>query len=237
MAKRYLLLEINKSLIIPLKEETEEVLLILKRFSQYLEPDTELIVVLDSDSDPTYKILKNSDLNIIILLSEFHPGASNAIKYGISKCNGKFVCIAMGDGSDDPTQVEDLLSMVERGLSISVASRYSKGGEFVGKKDIKYFLSKYSGRLLYYLFRVGTKDPTNMFKAYDKNFLQEINIESTVGFTLGLELIVKAKLKRKSIGEIPTVWIDRTFGESKFVLSKFIPKYLVWVKRLILKRI
>jgi dolichol-phosphate mannosyltransferase len=230
-------LEINKSLIIPLKEETKEVLVILRRFLQYLKTDTELIVVLDSDQDPTYEILKNSDLNIIILLSEFDPGASNAIKYGISKSSGKFICIAMGDGSDDPTQVEDLLLLVERGLSISVASRYSKGGEFVGKKDIKYFLSKYSGRLLYYFFRIGTKDPTNMFKAYDKNFLQEITIESSVGFTLGLELVVKAKLKRKSIGEIPTVWIDRTFGESKFVLRKFIPKYLVWVKKLIMKKI
>ena len=230
-------MEINKSLIIPLKEETEEVLVILKRFLQYLKIDTELIVVLDSDQDPTYEILKNSDLNIIILLSEFDPGASNAIKYGISKSSGKFICIAMGDGSDDPTQVEDLLLLVERGLSISVASRYSKGGEFVGKKDIKYFLSKYSGRLLYYFFRIGTKDPTNMFKAYDKNFLQEISIESSVGFTLGLELVVKAKWKRKSIGEIPTVWIDRTFGESKFVLRKFIPKYLVWVKKLIMKKI
>ncbi len=230
-------MEINKSLIIPLKEETKEVLVILRRFLQYLKTDTELIVVLDSDQDPTYEILKNSDLNIIILLSEFDPGASNAIKYGISKSSGKFICIAMGDGSDDPTQVEDLLLLVERGLSISVASRYSKGGEFVGKKDIKYFLSKYSGRLLYYFFRIGTKDPTNMFKAYDKNFLQEITIESSVGFTLGLELVVKAKLKRKSIGEIPTVWIDRTFGESKFVLRKFIPKYLVWVKKLIMKKI
>ena len=74
-----------------------------------------------------------------------------------------------------------------------------------------------------------------MFKAYDKNFLQEINIESTVGLP-GLELIVKAKVKTKSIGEIPTVWIDRTLGNLN-LLSKFIPKYLVWVKRLILKRI
>jgi len=33
----------------------------------------------------------------------------------------------MGDGSDDPSQVEELLMLVERGLSIAVASRYSRG--------------------------------------------------------------------------------------------------------------
>ncbi len=227
---------INKSLIIPLKNETKEVITIIKRFKQFLHEDTELIIVLDDEKDPTFKILKNSTLDIKILISELEPGASNAVKYGISKCNGKFICIAMGDGSDDPTQVEELLLLVERGLTVAVASRYSKGGQFVGKKGIKYLLSKYSGKLLFHFFRVGTKDPTNMFKAYDKKFLDEIKIESSVGFTLGLELIIKAKLKSKNIGEIPTIWIDRTFGESKFSLRKFIPKYLFWVTKLVTRR-
>ena len=132
--------------------------------------------------------------------------------------------------------VEELLLLVERGLTVAVASRYSKGGQFVGKKGIKYLLSKYSGKLLFHIFRVGTKDPTNMFKAYDKKFLDEIKIESSVGFTLGLELIIKAKLKSKNIGEIPTIWIDRTFGESKFSIRKFIPKYLFWVMKLVTRR-
>lgn len=227
---------INKSLIIPLKNETKEVITIIKRFKQFLHEDTELIIVLDNEKDPTFKILKNLTLDIKILISELEPGASNAVKYGISKCNGKFICIAMGDGSDDPTQVEELLLLVERGLTVAVASRYSKGGQFVGKKGIKYLLSKYSGKLLFHIFRVGTKDPTNMFKAYDKKFLDEIKIESSVGFTLGLELIIKAKLKSKNIGEIPTIWIDRTFGESKFSIRKFIPKYLFWVMKLVTRR-
>ena len=54
----------------------------------------------------------------------------------------------MGDGSDDPRQVEDLLLLVQRGLSVAVASRYSRGGQFVGNKNFKYLLSKYSGFFL-----------------------------------------------------------------------------------------
>ena len=76
---------INKSLIIPLKEESEEVIEILSNFIDYLKDDTELIVVLDSEQDPTYKFLKNSNLNIQILISTLGPGASNAINYGINK--------------------------------------------------------------------------------------------------------------------------------------------------------
>ena len=63
----------------------------------------------------------------------------------------------MGDGSDDPKQVEELFLLIERGLTVAVASRYIKNGQYIGKKGLKYFLSKYAGVLLYYLFRIGTK--------------------------------------------------------------------------------
>ncbi len=229
-------MEINKSLIIPVKEEGIEVLEILANFLEHLKNDTELLVVIDSIEDKTHEIIKNSALDIKIVINNLGPGVSNAINSAISECKGKHICIAMGDGSDDPRQVEDLLILIQRGLSVAVASRYSRGGQFVGNKNLKYILSKYSGFFLNLLFRVGTKDPTNMFKAYDKNFLQEVKIESDVGFTLGLEMIVKAKLYKRMVGEIPTIWIDRAFGTSKFNFQSFLPKYLYWVGRLMLRK-
>ena len=49
-------------------------------------------------------------------------------------------------------------------------------------------------------------------------------------------MIVKGKLKRKKIREIPTIWTDRTFGESKFDMKKFIPSYIYWVRRLLFRK-
>jgi dolichol-phosphate mannosyltransferase len=229
-------LEITKTLIIPLKEETLEVINILEQFLNNLKEDTELLVVLDSEKDSTYKILKKSNLNITILINDLGPGVSKAINYAIQKSKGRYICVAMGDGSDDPTQVEELLLLVQRGLSVAVASRYSRGGQFVGSKNTKYLISKYSGFFLNLFFRIGTKDPTNMFKAYDKKFLEVVKVESDVGFTLGLEMIVKAKIYKKNVGEVPTIWIDRTFGSSKFNFSAFLPKYLYWTIRLITRK-
>ena len=97
------------------------------------------------------------------------PGAYvSALVVLVNYLHGKYICIAMGDGSDDPTQVEELLMLVERGLSIAVASRYSRGGQFIGNKNLKYLLSKYSGKFLNLFFSLNTKDPTNIFKAYNK---------------------------------------------------------------------
>ena len=59
---------------------------------------------------------------------------------------------------------------------------------------------------------------------------------SNIGFTLGLEMVVKAKLLKKPIGEIPTIWM-KGFGVSKFSINKFLPSYLYWVKRLIFRNI
>ena len=46
----------------------------------------------------------------------------------------------MGDGSDDPNQVEELFSLINRGVSVAVATRYSKGGQYVGSSTLKYLL-------------------------------------------------------------------------------------------------
>ena len=225
----------NKSLIIPCKEEGENFLTILKRFEENIKDDTELIVILDSEEDSTYHFIKKSKTEARIEINQ-NEGVASAINHGIQVANGKYICIAMGDGSDDPTQVEELLMLVERGLSIAVASRYSRGGQFIGNKNLKYLLSKYSGKFLNLFFSLNTKDPTNMFKAYNKEFLERVGIESDNGFTLGLEMIVKAKLNNYKVGEIPTIWIDRNFGESKFKFKKFLPSYIYWVGRLITRK-
>ena len=115
----------NKSLIIPCKEEGENFLTILKRFEENIKDDTEIIVILDSKEDSTYQFIKNSDTNARIEINN-NEGVASAINHGIQAAVGNFICIAMGDGSDDPTQVEELLMLVERGLSIAVASRYSR---------------------------------------------------------------------------------------------------------------
>ena len=229
-------MEINKSLIIPCKDEGPEFVIILKRFLSYLKNDTEVIVVVDDENDSTIQEIEKSKLNVITLINTYGNGPAYAVRFGIDSSNGKAVCVAMGDGSDDPKQVEDLFLLIERGLSVAVASRYVRNGNYVGKKGLKFLLSKCSGFILYHFFRIGTKDPTNMFKAYNKEFLERVGIESDNGFTLGLEMIVKAKLNNYKVGEIPTIWIDRNFGESKFKFKKFLPSYIYWVGRLITRK-
>ena len=229
-------MEQTKTLIIPCKDEGREFSNILKRFLDYLDETTLVLIVVDDKEDSSLEYLGELSSNIKVLVNTYGPGPALAIKYGIDNSVGNSICVAMGDGSDDPKQVEELFLLIDRGLSVAVASRYTKNGKYIGRKSFKYFLSKYSGIILNILFRLGTNDPTNMFKAYSSNFLKNVKVESKNGFTLGLEMVVKAKLNNVPIGEMPTIWIDRTHGSSKFNMKKYLPSYIYWVKRLILRQ-
>jgi hypothetical protein len=134
----------------------------------------------------------------------------------------------MADGSDDPKQIQNLVFLVERGVAIACASRYMPGGQAIGAPRFKSFLSKISGKSLQLIRNVGTHDATNSFKAYDKNFLNLVKIESKFGFEMGLELVGKAKRYNYPVAELPTIWVERKSGDSKFKLVKWIPKYLQW---------
>jgi hypothetical protein len=134
----------------------------------------------------------------------------------------------MADGSDDVRAISELSNLVSRGVAVACASRYMSGGQQIGGPRFKKFLSKTAGKCVYLLAGVGTHDPTNSFKAYSKNFLLQSEIESRSGFEIGIELVSKAHRLGLPIAEIPTIWLDRTDGKSRFLLAKWAPKYLPW---------
>jgi hypothetical protein len=134
----------------------------------------------------------------------------------------------MADGCDDARQIDDLVRLVERGVSVAAASRYMAGGQQVGGPYLKGLLSRSAGRSLRLLTHVGTRDATNSFKAYSKEFIRAVGIDSRDGFEIGIELTAKAKRMRLPVAEIPTIWLDRQAGVSKFRLAQWIPKYLRW---------
>src|SRR5206468_12820561 len=97
-----------------------------------------------------------------------------------------------------------------------------------GGPKLKSFLSRAAGLSLHFVGGLPTRDPTNNFKLYSRTLLDQVQIESTGGFELALELTVKAHLLGLSIAELPTVWTDRVAGQSNFKLMKWLPRYLRW---------
>ena len=138
------------------------------------------------------------------------------------------VVVTMADGSDDPRQIDALTELVERGVVVAAGSRYMAGGQQIGGPRLKRMLSRIAGTSLHLFASIGTRDATNSFKAYNADFVREVTIQSRDGFEIGLELTAKARRARLPVAELPTIWLDRTTGQSNFQLRSWIPKYLRW---------
>jgi glycosyltransferase involved in cell wall biosynthesis len=219
------------SLVVTAHNEGTAIVPHLKRMLEAVQMPMEVLVVYDSVDDTTAPVVKEyagRDSRVIPTLNTYGRGPARAIKYGIDHASADVVVVTMADGCDDPSQIEDLALLVERGVVVAAASRYMSGGQQVGGPRLKSSLSRVAGLSLWLFAAVGTRDATNSFKAYSKKFVQMVGVDSDAGFEIGIELVAKARRLRLPVAEIPTIWLDRAEGQSNFKLSAWIPRYLHW---------
>ena len=227
------MIEAAVSVVIPAYREDAGIGRVLDRLLDAISLEHEILVVVDFGNDPTVEAVRQhvgDSLRVRTLVSSYGRGPANAIRYGIDHAAHPVVVVTMADGSDDPRLIDPLARLVERGVVVAAASRYSPGGQQVGGPMLKSALSRAAGRSLGSFARVGTDDATNSFKAYDTAFVREVGIDSRSGFEIGLELTAKARRLRQPVAELPTIWLDRTVGQSNFDLRAWIPKYLRWYR-------
>lgn len=222
------------SIVIPAYNEGNGILPVLDRLIEAVTPPYEVLVVVDFREDTTVPAVDSyvaaGHPQVRTVVNTLGRGPAFAIRYGIREAAAPVVVVTMADGCDDPRQVDELARLVERGVVVAAASRYMPGGQQVGGPVVKRTLSRTAGRTLHRFARVGTRDATNSFKAYSREFVERVGIESEDGFEIGLELTAKARRLRLPVAEIPTIWLDRTAGESRFRVGKWLPRYLRWYR-------
>ncbi len=221
------------TVVIPVYNEGEAILPCLDRILRSVTLPCEVLVVYDAPDDTTVPYIEKvaeSDPRVRGLHNTYGRGPANAIRFGFDEASSPVTVVTMADGSDDPRQIDDLARLVERGVAVAAASRYMPGGQQVGGPRLKRALSKSAGKSLRVLARTGTCDATNSFKAYSTDFVRQVGIDSRTGFEIGLELTAKATRLRLPVAEIPTIWLDRTLGESRFDLARWLPSYLAWYR-------
>lgn len=217
------------SIVLPVYEEGEAVTAYLERLLEEVTAPREILVIHDMPEDSTVPVVERySDSDVRAVLNTYGRGPANAIRFGLDEAAGDVVVVTMADGSDDATQIDGMCALVRDGNAIVAASRYMRGGKQIGGPLLKSLISRIAGVSLYYLGRVGTRDATNSFKAYSAEFLRSVQVESSAGFEVGIELVAKARRLRLPVAEIPTVWTDRTEGQSRFKLAAWFPRYLRW---------
>lgn len=192
----------------------------------------DVYVVYDFDEDTTVpavqRTVQDGDSRFHLVKNSFGRGVIGALRTGFQCATEGPVLVVMGDVSDDLSTVDKMLELYWRGNDLVAASRYMPGGALIGGPFLKRNLSRWAGRSLHIFRGMPTSDATNAFKLYDAKMLQSFPLESKGGFELSLEITVKAFIAGYAIAEVPTVWRDRTAGESRFRLWQWLPRYLCW---------
>ena len=223
------------SVVIPAYNEGEAIVPVLDRLLEAVTLSCEVLVVVDFPEDTTVPVVESyfaehEQPTVRAVVNTYGRGPAHAIRFGIHQAAAPVVVVTMADGCDDPRQIDELTRLVERGVVVAAASRYMPGGQQVGGPMFKGMLSRNAGRTLHWFARVGTRDATNSYKAYNREFVESVGIDSRDGFEIGLELTAKARRMRLPVAEIPTIWLDRQVGDSNFKVVKWLPKYLRWYR-------
>lgn len=219
------------NIIIPVFNEDRNFPKVYRTIREHLGREPHIIVVYDFDEDTTVPIVKElheQDPRLTLLRNTLGRGPANALRAGFNSVQSGSVLVVMADLSDDLTDVPAIMELYQKGFDIVCGSRYMRGGRQIGGPFAKRILSRLAGLSLYYLRGIPTHDITNNFKLYDSRLLKRVTIESEMGFSIAMEITVKAFLMGRKISEVPTTWRDRTEGEAKFKLLKWLPQYLRW---------
>jgi glycosyltransferase involved in cell wall biosynthesis len=219
------------TVVMPVWNEGERVVPTIRALAAAVHIPFELLVVHDMLEDTTVPVVVRLAAEIPGLRAhrnELGRGVLNAMKAGIAAARAPYILITMADGSDEYANVDRMVELARDGADVVAASRYMRGGRQLGGPRLKRLLSRTAGLTLHWFAGVPIHDATNNFKLYSRRFLDATTIESEAGFELALELSVKATLQRRRLAEVPTTWRDRTGGESRFRLRKWLPHYLRW---------
>jgi dolichol-phosphate mannosyltransferase len=233
--------------LLPAYNEQESIRPLFKKFQtlqQISNMEIKLILVDDGSSDATAQTaLEESQLRGILLKLVQHPknaGLGEAIKTGfttfleISK-EGDFLAAMDCDNTQPPELLIKMYeTMIAGSYDIAIASRYRKGSKVIGLSKFREIMSYGAS----WLFRIaahvpGVRDYTCGYRLYNRTFVGKLkmyygdNLFTESGFACMIDILLKAKVLRPKIAEIPMVLrYDQKPSASKMKILKTIARTL-----------
>ncbi len=217
-------------IIIPVFNEGEKVLNLIKKFNQNIKTNFKVLICYDLDTDDIFNYtdeFKKFSFEINLIKNPLR-GPLSAIKEGFKKGNSEAVIVYPADDFLNYKLLDKMYEKFINGSDVVVASRFIKGGSMKNCPLLKSFLVRIASYSLYLFSSIPVRDASNGFRLFSRKLLNTVNIESKVGFAYSLELLVKCERLKYKIDEVPALWEERSEGESRFKILKWLPQYLKW---------
>jgi dolichol-phosphate mannosyltransferase len=235
--------------MLPAYNEEKALPLLLDGFQKLCEQYKlryKVIVVDDGSKDSTASIAEKyaRKMPLELLRHGINKGLGAAMRTGLSyiaqNSSPSDIVVAMdADNTHNPENLLKMLTKIEQGADIVIASRYETGGNEVGLSFQRKILSYGASYLLDRFFRIeGAKDYTcgyrmyrtslikDGFKFYGEKFITENS------FVCMAEILIKLGYLSAKITEVPLVLrYDLKKGVSKMKKLRTIGRYLQFIWR------
>ena len=221
---------VSLEIIVPVFNEGEKVVKLMKNFELHVRANFRVLFCYDDASDNIfdYKNELSKFKFEIIFIKNVGKGPLSAIKEGFRSGNSDCVIVYPADDFLNFGILDTMYQKFLDGSQIVVASRFIKGGSMNNCPLIKSILVRVASYTLYYLSSIPVKDASNGFRLFSRKLLNEVKIESQVGFAYSLELLAKCNRLKYKISEVPAKWEERSEGQSRFKVLMWLPQYLKW---------
>lgn len=220
------------SIIIPVRNESINVKVMLRILVSALDFPHEVLVVYDSKEDTTIPIvqqLKRKSKTIKLVHNKHGRGVANAIKAGVRASSGEYILIFAADEVGPVLAVEDMIYLMDKGCELVSCTRYAYGGRRLGGSITQAILSRTGNTVFRLLGGLPLTDATTGIKMFSREVFDTLDLQSNVGWAVLFELAIKAKAHNIRMGEVPIVSIDRLYGgSSTFRIGPWLKEYLKW---------
>lgn len=163
-------------------------------------------------------------------------GLGTAYIHGIKHANGNFIIIMDADLSHhvifvcllqinilmefrlfQPKFIPEFIELQKtKDFDIISGTRYLGNGGVSGWDFKRKLISRGANFLSQILLRPNASDLTGSFRLYKKDVLENcIKRCVSKGYVFQMEMLVRARQQKFTIGEVPISFVDRVYGESK----------------------
>eukprot|EP01038_Epipyxis_sp_PR26KG_P003984 gene3984-5708_t len=224
--------QVQYSIILPTYNEKENLPLITSMINEsFCERDLnfEIIIVEDNSPDGTLEVanvlqrIYGGD-KIKILSRSGKLGLGSAYMDGLKHCSGDFIFLMDADMSHHPKHISEFISRQQQGdFDVVTGTRYAHGGGIAGWDLRRILTSRGANLLASLLLNPGLSDLTGSYRLYKKHVLEDLmkSVKSRA-YVFQMEVIIRAKQKGYSIAEVPIIFVDRLYGESKLGANEIV---------------
>ena len=172
----------------------------------------EVIVVDDASEDGTADLARDRLGSKGRVIERSGPRSlALSVVDGWRAAKGAVLGLMDADLSHPPELIPAMLAEIEeRGADVAVATRYVAGGGTEGWPWRRRLVSRVASGMARTL--VHARDPLSGFVFMRREVIEGIELDP-VGWKITLEVLVRGRFDR--VGEVPFVFRDRAYGESK----------------------